>query len=69
MIAICSSRDEEFLGTALWLLVARAGHYRCEGWTFEERDAVLSCACGVPLYEIRTVDGRADLEESADDTG
>jgi hypothetical protein len=72
------TRDEESLGTALWLLVAQAGHHRCAGWTYEERDAVLRCACGVPLYELRTI-GRADPlaeprrdtvgGESADDAG
>jgi hypothetical protein len=71
MIGLRPSRDEESLGTALWLLVAQAGHYRCDGWTFEERDAVLSCACGAPLYEIRAIDGFVEsaLAEPADDAG
>jgi hypothetical protein len=78
-MSLCTSREEDSLNTALWLLVAEAGHHRCEGWTFEERDALLKCACGAPLYEIRTIDRRGDdfprarpgpaVEEPADDAG
>jgi hypothetical protein len=53
------------LRTALWLLVAQAGHNRCEGWTFEERDGLLKCACGIPLYELRTIDRQGDHDLGA----
>jgi hypothetical protein len=51
-----TAREENPLNTALWLLVAQAGHNRCAGWTFEERDGLVRCACGAPLYELRTID-------------
>jgi hypothetical protein len=54
--ASTTDHDADPLGTALWLLVALAGHHRCAGWTFEAREGVLRCACGVPLYELRTID-------------
>jgi hypothetical protein len=79
MIGLCPSRQEDSLSTALWLLVAEAGHHRCDGWTFEERDGLLTCACGAPLYEIRTVARPGDRpvrprpgpagQESTDDPG
>jgi hypothetical protein len=52
----CHADRDDSLGTALWLLVALAGHPHCAGWTFEERDGVLRCACGAPLYELRTIE-------------
>jgi hypothetical protein len=71
--------DVDSLGTALWLLVAEAGHLGCDGWTFEERAGLLECACGTPLYEFREVDGRgvgpagsaprAAGRDGADETG
>jgi hypothetical protein len=77
MIGLCPTLQEDSLSTALWLLVAEAGHHRCDGWTFEERDGLLQCACGDPLYEIRTVGRRGDSharpgptgQETADDAG
>jgi hypothetical protein len=64
-------REENPLNTALWLLVAQAGHHGCAGWTFEERDGLIRCACGEPLYELRTIDGHgADRPwRGRDDTG
>lgn len=47
--------DTESFTVALWVLVADAGHLDCGGWTFEERDAALRCACGAVLYEYRTL--------------
>jgi hypothetical protein len=55
MIGLSPSPRGDSLSTALWLLVDEAGHHCCDGWTFEERDGLLTCACGAPLYEIRTV--------------
>ncbi len=43
---------EDLLATALWFLVADAGHLGCDAWTFEERDRLLRCACGTVLYEL-----------------
>jgi hypothetical protein len=79
MTPVRTARDENSFSTALWLLVAQADHHRCRGWTFEERDGVLRCACGVALYELRMIDQQGDPhpsprpgpagEEPADDTG
>jgi hypothetical protein len=74
---VSTTREENPLNTALWLLVAQAGHHRCAGWTFEERDGLVRCACGAPLYELRTIDRRGDhrpwrgrgSEGSGDDSG
>ena len=52
-----TAHREDSLLTALWLLVAQAGHHRCLGWTYEERDRLLTCACGAPLYELRAING------------
>lgn len=79
MTSARTTRDEGALSTALWLLVAQTGHNRCDGWTFEERDELLRCACGTPLYQLRMIDaGGAHhpgprpgpaTQEPADDTG
>ncbi len=60
MSGVSTAHDPDSFVPALWLLVARAGHHRCAGWTFEERDGVLRCACGAPLYELRIVDRQHD---------
>ncbi len=60
MSGVSTTHDPDSLAPALWLLVAQAGHYRCAGWTFEERDGVLRCACGAPLYELRAVERQRD---------
>jgi hypothetical protein len=57
---VSAARDLDSFAPALWLLVAQAGHHRCAGWTFEERDRVLRCACGAPLYELRAVERQHD---------
>jgi hypothetical protein len=44
------------LDLALWVLVAKAGHDRCAGWTLERRTGLLHCACGAALYEFYEID-------------
>jgi hypothetical protein len=72
MTSARTTRDEDSLSTALWVLVAQTGHHRCAGWTFEERDELLKCACGTPLYQLRKIDPGpgpgSNQEMSADDT-
>jgi hypothetical protein len=46
------ARAADALGAALWLLVAQAGHHGCNGWTYEQRDGLVACACGAALYEL-----------------
>jgi hypothetical protein len=58
-MTVLGTQDVDALGAALWLLVAEAGHHGCRGWTVEERDGLLECACGTVLYQLREVDRRA----------
>ncbi|GAA0733922.1 hypothetical protein Drose_31935 [Dactylosporangium roseum] len=57
------AHDEDSLSTALWVLVAHTGHHRCAGWTFEERDELLKCACGTPLYQLRMINQEASEDD------
>jgi hypothetical protein len=60
-----AASQDDSLSTALWLLVAQAGHYGCAGWTYEQRDRLLRCACGTPLYELWTIESEDQLDASS----